>query len=519
MWLLDWATREARVELACPARARRLAWSRDGRQLAVVGNQLEAEVWDMETRQVRRLSGHRDSLFDVAFDPAGERLATASLDGTSRLWDLRDGRLLAVTTDRRLVRWGTEDRSGWSVSRAQLEVRRHAASPADAVRIGVPGQADGKTLDVSPDGNWTLTLGQLRRPADLELGEPGGPEVGPLTGVESLSFHPKEDHLFLTRAGALEECDFTVVTNSGPRVAPSGCVAAAAGSSGARPESGHLVGERRSTRAYVHLNAGAIWVEHLGREHSIVPLEGVLHSSLKPVGSVRGTGTIALSPDGKWLVCGADGHLGTYAFDTGTGRPVAALDDASGGVQFSPDGRWVLLASGDGCRLFRTADWKPVWKLPNDPRTPSYAGVAAIPPDGNQLAYAASTRGARLVETATGRTLAVLEAPAGSPLNGLRWTADGRRLVGATRENTIDVWEPAALRRGLAGLGLDWDLPDSSVSEGPAALPLASGFSPWIAGVIPLTTVAVAVVLLLALRRHRQLIEEFSADRGPGLAA
>ncbi len=510
VWLLDWATREARVELPFPAGARRLAWSRDGRQLAVVGNQLEAEVWNPESRQVRRLSGHRDSLFDVTFDPAGERLATASFDGTSRLWDLRDGRLLGETTDRRLIRWGTEDRSGWSVSRAQLEVRKHSASPAYATRIGVPGQADGMTLDISPDGNWALTRANSGDLLIWNLSEPGAPEVGQYTGVESLSFHPTEDRLFLTRAGALEECDVTVGTNSGRASLRLGAPRRLPGVPG-RDLNLVTSSANGSTRAYVHLNAGAIWVEHLGREPSIVPLERVLHSSLEArSGSVRGTGTIALSPDGKWLVCGADGHLGTYAFDTGTGRPVAALDDASGGVQFSPDGRWVLLASSDGCRLFRTDDWKPVWKLPNDPRTPSYAGVAAFSPDGNQLAYAASSRGARLVETATGRTLAVLEAPAGSPLNGLRWTADGRRLVGATRENTIDVWEPAALRRELAGLGLDWDLPDSSVLEEPFALPLASGISPWIAGAIPLTTFAVAAVLLFALRRHRQLIEQFS---------
>lgn len=509
--VFDWASLKVRDEFPCPTGARRLAWSQDGRQLAVVGNSLEAEVWDLESRQMRRLSGHRDSLFDVMFDPSGERLATCSFDGTTRLWDLRNGRLLGVTTDRRMVRWGTEERTGWTVSKEQLEVRRYVESPAYRSKLGTPGQADGTAFDVSPDGAWAVTRANGGDLLVWNLTHPGGPEVVLSGGVDSLSFHPHEAKLFLTRSGRLEERDFRVITNSDrisfrlgePRPLP-----------GVPDRKLYQVisSAEGRTRAYAHPLTGAIWVEHSERQSAIVTLEKVMHSSMESrSGSVWGTGSITLSPDGKWLVCGADGSLGTYAFDTATGQPVVALDDGSGGVQFSPDGRWLLLANGEGCRLFRTADWKRVWTVPSDPRTPSYSGVAAFSPRGDLVAYAGSSQSAQLLETATGRVLAVLQSPSGSPLNGLRWTADGRRLVGATRENTLDIWKPEVLRQELTALGLDWDLPDLPISALALPTPLAPpGFPRWIAGIIPLTIVVVAAILLLSLSRHRQLIEEFS---------
>src|SRR5207245_1152432 len=65
------------------AKVNGVAFSPDGRHLAIAAWAVDVPVWDLEAgRQVLTLKGHEASVWSVAFDPDGARLATASNDGT-----------------------------------------------------------------------------------------------------------------------------------------------------------------------------------------------------------------------------------------------------------------------------------------------------------------------------------------------------------------------------------------------------------------------------------------------------
>lgn len=72
-----------------------------------------------------KLKGHTDKLRMVAFSPVGDRIATASNDGTARLWDIKGNQLAKLAVDAPEVRsvkfspdgsrivtltWGTSER-------------------------------------------------------------------------------------------------------------------------------------------------------------------------------------------------------------------------------------------------------------------------------------------------------------------------------------------------------------------------------------------------------------------------
>ena len=76
----------------------------------------------------------------------------------------------------------------------------------------------------------------------------------------------------------------------------------------------------------------------------------------------------------------------------------------------------------------------------------------------------------RLVEIETGRILARLESPDLHAVGLTTFSPDGSRLVVTTNEPPCaHVWDLRAIRRRLAGMGLDWDappLPDPDTSTG-----------------------------------------------------
>jgi eukaryotic-like serine/threonine-protein kinase len=65
-----------------------VCFSPDGKLLATASADGTARVWDVETGQLRfNLAGHTNEVNCVVFAPDGKTLATASEDGTVRLWD------------------------------------------------------------------------------------------------------------------------------------------------------------------------------------------------------------------------------------------------------------------------------------------------------------------------------------------------------------------------------------------------------------------------------------------------
>lgn len=73
-----------------------LAYSPDGKRLAVAASN-EIQLWDLPSaREVASLRGHTDLVLGVQFSPDGRTLISRSLDGTVREWEPSTGRELQV---------------------------------------------------------------------------------------------------------------------------------------------------------------------------------------------------------------------------------------------------------------------------------------------------------------------------------------------------------------------------------------------------------------------------------------
>jgi small GTP-binding protein len=72
-----------------------IAWSPDGRRIASASDDGTIRIWGSKTgRLLKTLEGHEETVYSVAWSPDGRKLASGSLDTTVGLWAAETGRLL-----------------------------------------------------------------------------------------------------------------------------------------------------------------------------------------------------------------------------------------------------------------------------------------------------------------------------------------------------------------------------------------------------------------------------------------
>jgi WD40 repeat protein len=180
-------------------------------------------------------------------------------------------------------------------------------------------------------------------------------------------------------------------------------------------------------------------------------------------GGHPGINSVSLSPDGRWVAAGSRLGPEVKVWDRPTGRLLARLaGNREGGtnacVGFSPDGRWLVTGAQDEYHFWHAGSWQLGRSLPRD-RREEMPGLIAFASDGRSMAITPSERKVRLIETATGRVLANLSAPDPRQIRGLCFSPDDSRLAMATDDEAVQVWDLREIRRHLAAMQLDWDLP------------------------------------------------------------
>jgi RNA polymerase sigma factor (sigma-70 family) len=360
------------------------------------------------TRPIRSLRGHVNRLTSVAYSPDGTSIATASWDGTVRIWNAATGeevRRLGLDRDARLQSGepssNTFGQIAFSPDNAFLVTVKRESTDRFVVmvwnrRTGEKLRtfpADGAGFAISSDGELIACGGyQAIRLYELASGKRvrelhGGEKQ---LGIESLTFSPDGKTLISTGHPPTPQPDPGVTRLTiMPDVMRLWDVATAT----ERPSAlnGVVVGRLGDPRI-VFSTDGRTVVHATGHDISLreVATGG---ERTRLTGHKDALCAFALSPDGRTLASGSmDGTVRLWDLLSGkeVGRLGKEVDPFKGGwvlaVAFSPDGR-TLVSGG----LDKTAHIWDVSRITSRRREPAERSSADLEADWKDLARGATT--------------------------------------------------------------------------------------------------------------------------------
>jgi eukaryotic-like serine/threonine-protein kinase len=433
-----------------PAEVRGIAWHPESKLLAAACTDNGIYIWDLfkRTGQPRSiLKGHEGSPRWLAFNHAGDLLASTGWDGTVRLWDPWIGELRVVSPGFDYPPQFSPDdtRLGLGLDRSSIGIWEVASGHECRILCGHEGPwVSPHTIDVSPDGRLLASAGgDGIRLWNLDDGR----QIAFLDAANCIAAFFQGDGKALVTSDSTGVRRWPIdldLRDEGIRVW-------AASPQTILKQAGPLwLSFSRSANLLVVGDPGRHRALLLSTEH---PADHRV--ALAPHPDVN---TGAISADGRWVSTSTwHGTSGTKVWDVGTGQLAKDLGGTDADVAFSPNGRLLVAGSEVDYRSWKIGTWQPAWRLRRDHATRS--GPIAFSAHGRTLAIAPSTNLVRLIDAATGRTLADLKAADQRPLTWMCFSPDEGRLAVATANHLIHLWDLRRIRRQLADMGLDWESP------------------------------------------------------------
>jgi WD40 repeat protein len=411
---------------------RPVAISPDNQRVIWGGLKGEIGIWNLTTRKEERvLSAHGQQVSCLAFSADGRRFASASHDGSVKVWQTLTGQCessysghgaghlwsVAISADGRRVASAADDGAVnvWDQDKGKepLTLRADTLRPRS-----VAFSADGKRIVAG--GEYNLSpADDLVRVYDAATGKLRLDLRGHSGGVQCVCFDPDSRRLASCDDHGLVRV-WNVETGQ-ELLAFRGCEG----------------GFQTCTRVAFSPDGKGIFAIGLeGKGKLWDAATGLEKLSLPDLGSPPAAA--AFSPDGKSILTAVGQNLKLW--DSTTGREQRTLQGHLGDVTSAVFVRDGTLISGGADRSVR------VWRGQGPAESLTFGGhdmivwCVTFSPDGNSLASGGYDRTVRVCDAATGREKLTLGGHS-NIVTSVAYSPDGRRIYSGSGDQTPKVWD------------------------------------------------------------------------------
>ncbi len=391
-----------------------VSFSPDGKALASASDDGTVKVWTSYGEEILTLSGHVGPVYSVSFSPSGDIIASGGNDGTVKLWDKSGYELLTLIGHGGAVNSLSFSGSGEAIASGGNDGTVKLWDPEGKQILSIQAHKDKiYSVSLSPDGK---TIASASEDNTVKLWNLRGREIATLEGhrdrVFGVSFSPDGQTL------ASASWDNTIkVWNADGR------------------EMGTLRGHDGP--------AVAVKFSPDGKTIASASADGIIKlwtSYGRPIATLKGhstwVGDLSFSPDGKTIAsASADLSIKLWSVSEAKLPTLEGHQSVVRGVSFSPMGQAIATASFDGTIKIWTPDGKELRTLTGHTR-----GVYSVSfsPNGTVVASAGADGTVKLWNVDDGSALTLRGHR--SEVNSVSFSRDGRVVASAGADRTVKLW-------------------------------------------------------------------------------
>jgi WD40 repeat protein len=402
-----------------------VTYSPDGLVIATASLDGTAKLWDAATgAEVAALRGHADSLHTVAFSPDGATVLTASSDGTLRYWDAATGEELGTPYTHEgggpMVAAYSPDGLRLAVADHHGDVRLLTAETGEEEALLGTHAGNVTALAFSPDGAWLVSAsdGQVILWDLATLEHSGEATYQPSFGTLAVN-----DDGTLVAAGGEDGMIYTFDVGTGEHAIYAADAAPVTALGFGLDGQTLFVGSAASEIAAVNV-AEATEQRRFGGTDAVIGL--TLHPTQALMNAAMADGAL------RWWNSETGDEFGTaYTHDA----PLTA-------TAFSPDGVWMASADESG-NIF-------VWGVESGDFAHTLDGASgaavhdvAFSPDGEKVAAALADNRVLVWRLSQPEEPLLRLTDFFGPVNAVAFSPDSTALATANSDETVRVFDTA----------------------------------------------------------------------------